>query len=57
MGPKIWISISHSGPRLQGAISGTAGQVGGSEAGSQDYPSFLLGSQGALPCFFLFSGR
>lgn len=40
--PKPVISVSHSGPPIQRAISGTTGQVGSSETGSQDYPSFLF---------------
>lgn len=56
-GPKPVISVPHSGPPIQRAISGTTGQVGSSETGSQDYPSFLFRSQSALPYFFLFSGK
>lgn len=55
--PKPVISVSHSGPPIQRAISGTTGQMGSSETGSQDYPSFLFESQSALPYFFLFSGK
>lgn len=49
--------LSLSGPSIQGVISGTTGQVGGSGIGSQDYPSLLFGGQRALPFFFLFNGR
>lgn len=34
MGPKVWIFVCQHGPPLQGTISGTTGQVGGSGAGS-----------------------
>lgn len=49
MGPKTCDFVSHSGPPVQRAISGTTGQVGSSETGSQDYPSFLFRSPSALP--------
>lgn len=48
--------LSLSGPSFQGVILGTTGQVGGSGAGLQNYPSLLFGRQPVLPSFLLLNG-
>lgn len=56
-GPQnLWFPFLTVGLLTQRAISGTAGQMGSSETGSQDYPSFFRKSE-CSALFLPFSGK